>query len=631
MGCGNYEEMARGMGFDCGQFSDEQKTQFAAAIDDLVKDGMSEEDAIREVMKQHGHEPMTFTGAGGGAIPEGDVTGEWPNERVNACRNWGEVRVCFKAGDAEEPQEVKIGRFRGVLDPARGQLHVYDVPIFVACKRGKKDFSLSWMADALVDAKQGEADGYYPPMHVVHHGSGDPVAAGVFKMTRIEDAPFKDEMRPTLFGTLIFTNPTVIGEFLAGRLPYRSVEVMDFTAKKIDSLALLDHEPPFLELPMTANVEIDKGFTFSVSPSNSKDPVVAYFSRGNRSLLVQENDMVSDYTPIVFQKDDDDEKKKPADEEDGGDPTGGESPPAGDADESPIPAEGGPEAAAPDMGEDMGADPAAADPTMGGPEGGDMGPPPPEPVDAGPDTSWMEPEETAGGVGPVNTDMIVTAILEGTIAVKDFHAIQQAISQVEAAAQPQEEVVAEEEVVDESVRKAPPAAAPGEAMQRNPDGSEDPVEMTTPMDPEKAAMMGRLEALEEDKRVREDEAAIKQDVDDALERLEGRSLGENPRDRYTLFRRTHGAEAFSAYVDELAKELPPKNFGTRFGASNPEAFDFGRRLPDEVLAFQKDGSDAMAKAAKHAADWEELQKRGMNRVSLERHLEINMAGLNNLA
>lgn len=222
----------------------------------------------------------------------------------------------------------------------------------------------------------------------------------------------------------------------------------------------------------------------------------------------------------------------------------------------------------------------------------------------------------------MNTESVVTAILEGTIAVKDFHAIQQAIAQVESAAHPEGEekmeaepgAEMEEEAYD---KKAPPAAAPGEAMKR---------EVT----PEEAALMGRVEALEADKAVRQDDAAVKSDVDAALELLSSRSLGEDPRGRYMEFRRTHGKAAFDAYVGELAKELPPKDFGTRFGQGDPASFDFGRRTPDEVMAYQKDGAEVFARAQQLAGEWDAAKKGGVTSQSLERYLEINVNGLNAL-
>jgi hypothetical protein len=56
---------------------------------------------------------------------------------------------------------------------------------------------------------------------------------------------------------LVITDPSVQLDVLAKRLPYRSVEIFNVGKPSIDSLALLDHEAPYLALPMLMVGDLD--------------------------------------------------------------------------------------------------------------------------------------------------------------------------------------------------------------------------------------------------------------------------------------------------------------------------------------------------------------------------------------
>ena len=56
---------------------------------------------------------------------------------------------------------------------------------------------------------------------------------------------------------LVITDPTTQTDVLATRLPYRSVEIFNVEQPSIDSLALLDHEAPYLPLPMLLVSDVD--------------------------------------------------------------------------------------------------------------------------------------------------------------------------------------------------------------------------------------------------------------------------------------------------------------------------------------------------------------------------------------
>ena len=133
-----------------------------------------------------------------------------------------------------------------------GHLIVRHVPIFVECSRGETSFDAEWIEQAVQKARLSASEGYLPPLHVRHHGdSNEPVrAAGFFKITSIGHIRFKGDTKLAVFADLTITDPDVGVEVLTARLPYRSVEIFDVDAPSIDSLALLDHEAPYLELPM---------------------------------------------------------------------------------------------------------------------------------------------------------------------------------------------------------------------------------------------------------------------------------------------------------------------------------------------------------------------------------------------
>ena len=191
-------------------------------------------------------------------------------------------------------------------------LVIHRVPIFCACERGDVQFDDVWIKKAVAKAKQSEREGYYPPLHIRHHEAAteanDSVrAAGYFRILGAEPITFKGARRIAIMADLIITDPAVQEEVLAKRLPYRSVEIFNVEEPSIDGLALLDHEAPFLELPMLMVSEVSEdgvpGGTFrdgwQVDAHVTDGPVVACFRRGNRATLLfrEDNDMIPTKAP----------------------------------------------------------------------------------------------------------------------------------------------------------------------------------------------------------------------------------------------------------------------------------------------------------------------------------------------
>lgn len=132
-----------------------------------------------------------------------------------------------------------------------GTWSIYDVPIFSAHTDDRGggdpiDFSKKWLEKAFRKALIRQEEGYLPPLHVVHHGDREPArGAGRFRLKRLGSVRHGGEEVPTLFADLVGIRESVYQEIRKGELPYRSVEILDYTVPEIDSLALLDHEVPY--------------------------------------------------------------------------------------------------------------------------------------------------------------------------------------------------------------------------------------------------------------------------------------------------------------------------------------------------------------------------------------------------
>lgn len=178
-------------------------------------------------------------------------------------------------------------------------LVVRGVPIFVECTRGDHEFDRDWIEQAVANAKDRAAEGYYPPLHVRHHGEdhGSVLAAGFFRITGSGPLRFQGEERTAVFADLVITNTVVASDILGKRLPWRSVEIYDVKKPSIDSLALLDHEAPYLELPMLFISTINgrsPGEADEAGLVTPHAPVAASFRRGAGMALLFKFDPDSD-------------------------------------------------------------------------------------------------------------------------------------------------------------------------------------------------------------------------------------------------------------------------------------------------------------------------------------------------
>lgn len=449
---------------------------------------------------------------------------------------------------------------------AMGHLVIHRVPIFVECERGETNYDAEWLSKAVKHAKVAELEGYFPPLHIRHHGDGEVRAAGFFKITGTGPLTFKGSTCTAVFADLVITAPWVEDDVLQARLPYRSVEIFNVDAPAFDSLALLDHEPPYLEMPMLmvaqqapgtgvddsgpAHPGQTPGMLVPVANATFANPwldetrkhdsmVVACFQRGSSAhfLFQDENEpMAAKKLP----------NSKPA--------AGTQFADDGDKKD---------------------------------------GPPKKDEGESKKDGEEME------GDGSLDVGAVCKAISDGSITVADMEEIKAAI-------------IAQQGAVGEEAEEpaAAPAPTPGEAMSK------------TPQDAAKfASMQGEIDALKALNKDRDATDSRKDAVADALQRLEGRPLGSDIKDKLTAFHKDHGPEAFDAYVETLAK-----TFG-KLTDKDVAAMKFsgqGDSTPEAAMAYSEQGTDAVAKATKFAAEHDELAKRGHTRKSQAAYVESNM-------
>lgn len=452
------------------------------------------------------------------------------------------------------------------------ELIVHGVPIFCACARGDVQFDELWVKAAVSKAMRRAREGYMPPMHVRHHepdtAHTDSVrAAGHFRITGTGPVTIGGARRTAILADLVFTDPSAAHEALTKRLPYRSVEIFDVEREpSIDSLALLDHEAPYLELPMLQVNEVADErtppreetplvplgtFRNQDSPP-SRDSMVAFSRTGNQARLTfrEDTNMAAPTTKNTEAKTD------------------------AVADVIPNPTAKNFADDEKDDGENMADDDKDDGENMEG--------------------------ETALDVGAV-----VKAIEAGTISVADMDAILAAIQSQSATEEPEEEV------------EAAPAQAPSpvEAMKA------DRKTMSA-----FAALQGKVDALEANNVNRDKTAKEAADVADAVELLRGLPLGSGLEGKLVAFRTAHGADAFGDYVQSLKQNTAVEPGDRSAVAANFTAL--GGKIPDVAMKYQDKGTEAVTQAANFSNEWHQLIEAGSRmKTTEENYVAHNMAKL----
>jgi len=136
-----------------------------------------------------------------------------------------------------------------------------------------------------------------------------------------------------------------------------------------------------------------------------------------------------------------------------------------------------------------------------------------------------------------------------------------------------------------------------------------------------ARLQARHDALEAKVQAREQADKQRDDVAEAMKRLEGKPLGADLEGRLNKFHKEHGPESFAAYVDET-----DANFAAFEGDLDS---DLRKNTPaphsKAVDKYAEDGPEAVAKAAKFSAMWKQVHAAGHTRMTEDRYVELNMA------
>lgn len=475
----------------------------------------------------------------------------------------------------------------------QGHLVVHDVPIFVECKRGDTHFNAEWLTAAVERALAAEAEGYMPPLHIRHHGEDTPAEpAGFFRITKLAPITFKGDEIQAIYADLVVTQPWVEDDVLSMRLPYRSVEIFNVDIPAINSLALLNHEPPYLELPMLMVEQPgdpagagEPGLSVPTSEQlvrladarianpwradgySAAEPVVACFRHGNAAhFFTQDTETMTIDSKFAYGEEDGDkqaeEKANPFDK-----PEEAAATEEDDGDEIPV---------------DEGAEEAA---------------------------------EAMEGSMSDEVKALCETIKSGTITVADLEMLKQAIiDQMNGAAGGAEEQPEEQAAV--------PAPTPGEAMsdEKKQDAAEN---MKAAADVTKfAAMQGELDALKAKDAERDAKDQRRDDVADALQRLEGKPLGADLEGKLVAFHAEHGGAAFKSYVDSMCDTFAA--IGEESGDKSAAFAADKSKAPEAALAYTELGQEAVEKAAMFAAQHKQLAERGFTRHSEEAFVRSNM-------
>lgn len=143
-----------------------------------------------------------------------------------------------------------------------GTHDIFDVPVFAFVPEGTKgapeDIGEQWMQGAIKEARRREKeDGWKPPLHTRHHGASETAFAGTFRVTRVRTKRYDGKSQPVLFADLLNIPADIFKEIMAGMWAARSVEIIDYEAGVINTLALLDTEEPFFRFPNLSNETIE--------------------------------------------------------------------------------------------------------------------------------------------------------------------------------------------------------------------------------------------------------------------------------------------------------------------------------------------------------------------------------------
>lgn len=445
------------------------------------------------------------------------------------------------------PSATKMAMgYRATMSP--DELVIHDVPIFCECSRHGKDFDSKWIKAAVAEAKIGQDDGHFAPLNLLHHplpGEAEvvPTHLGHYEVTGISKISFRGRQVSAVMADLHVKKEEFFDQILKGHFPYRSVEIYNRDVAKIDCLSLLDHEPPFLELPMLMVTDIQRfrarvsGDTLELDYTQDAPdrgtPIVASSAIGSRIHVFSRFDGEVTMVQTAKKPDQKSERLQSDDEEKK----------SGDGEKK----------------ENM--------------------------------------EDGGGGDGGPDVGAVVKAIKSGLIGIADFAEIKMAMEEAEAwtKSEPDEEQPA-------------PAAVPGaESMSKE-------------SSPELIRMQAKIAALEARDAAREEQQAVKDDVDSAYELLKDRPMGADPRGKLLDLRQKMGRENFKIYVDEFSKTFGalPVDLTAGLPMTARQA-----KIPEELLK-KYTTPDEQEKVENFCAQWTQARQNGFARQDQVKWVSLRM-------
>lgn len=144
--------------------------------------------------------------------------------------------------------------------------------------------------------------------------------------------------------------------------------------------------------------------------------------------------------------------------------------------------------------------------------------------------------------------------------------------------------------------------------------------MSKESSPELIRMQAKIAALEARDSAREEQQAVKDDVDSAYELLKDRPMGADPRGKLLDLRQKMGRENFKIYVDEFSKTFGalPVDLTAGLPMTARQA-----KIPEELLK-KYTTPDEQEKVENFCAQWTQARQNGFARQDQVKWVSLRM-------
>lgn len=162
---------------------------------------------------------------------------------------------------------------------ADGTFDVHGVPVVCELKKGERgdlEIDRDWLTRAFKKFRTRAAEKYLPPVHVRHHAKNlIAPKVGFFKIARLGQMQYDGEQRAVLFADLVGIKAETAESIQRGELPYVSIEFMPKGEPEIQSLALLDSEPPQCKFALLTIGQVIDAAELATMPVGTTFPVAS--------------------------------------------------------------------------------------------------------------------------------------------------------------------------------------------------------------------------------------------------------------------------------------------------------------------------------------------------------------------